>query len=207
MAKTDLFNIEGEVVGEVELNDAIFAIEPNEDVVHRIVKNQLANRRQGTAKTKTRSEVSGGGRKPYRQKGTGRARQGSIRAANHVGGGVIFGPVPRDYRYTTNKKMRRLAMKSVLSNALTDSRLKVLDEFELNEIKTKQVVRTIDNLKLEGSTLIILADKNENVEKSARNIKDVKTALVNTMNVFDLVKYNNIVFTNSAINKVQEVYV
>ncbi|NLZ71063.1 MAG: 50S ribosomal protein L4 [Clostridiaceae bacterium] len=207
MAKTDLFNIEGEVVGEVELNDAIFAIEPNEDVVHRIVKNQLANRRQGTAKTKTRSEVSGGGRKPYRQKGTGRARQGSIRAANHVGGGVIFGPVPRDYRYTTNKKMRRLAMKSVLSNALTDSRLKVLDEFELNEIKTKQVVKTIDNLKLEGSTLFILADKNENVEKSARNIKDVKTALVNTMNVFDLVKYNNIVFTNSAINKVQEVYV
>ncbi|NLJ94856.1 MAG: 50S ribosomal protein L4 [Clostridiaceae bacterium] len=207
MAKTDLFNIDGEIVGEVELNDAIFAIEPNEDVVHRIVKNQLANRRQGTAKVKNRSEVRGGGRKPFRQKGTGRARQGSIRAGNHVGGGVIFGPTPRSYNYRTNKKMARLAMKSVLSSALANSKIKVLDEFELSEIKTKQVVTAMENLKLDGSTLFIFADKNENVEKSARNIKDVQTGLVNTMNVYDLVKYDNVVFTNSAIEKVQEVYI
>lgn len=207
MAKTSLYNMQGEVVGEIELNDTIFGIEPNLDVVHRIVKNQLANRRQGTAKTKTRSEVSGGGRKPYRQKGTGRARQGSIRAANHVGGGIIFGPVPRDYRYTTNKKMRRLAMKSVLSQALNDQRMKVLDTFELEAIKTKEVVKVLNNLKLEGTTLVILAEPDQTVERSAANIKDVKTALVNTMNVFDLLKYKNIIFTNSAVNKVQEVYV
>lgn len=199
--------MKGEVVGEIELNDAIFAIEPHVDVVHRIVKNQLANRRQGTAKVKTRSEVRGGGRKPYRQKGTGRARQGSIRAANHVGGGIIFGPVPRDYRYTTNKKMRRLAMKSVLSQALTDERIKVLETFELDAIKTKEVVNVINNLKVEGTTLFILSEPNKVVEKSAANIKDVKTALVNTMNVFDLLKYKNVIFTNSAVEKVQEVYV
>ncbi len=207
MAKTSLYNMKGEVVGEIELNDAIFAIEPHVDVVHRIVKNQLANRRQGTAKVKTRSEVRGGGRKPYRQKGTGRARQGSIRAANHVGGGIIFGPVPRDYRYTTNKKMRRLAMKSVLSQALTDERIKVLETFELDAIKTKEVVNVINNLKVEGTTLFILSEPNKVVEKSAANIKDVKTALVNTMNVFDLLKYKNVIFTNSAVEKVQEVYV
>ncbi len=207
MAKTSLFNLKGEIVGEIELLDSIFAIEPNQDVVHRIVKNQLANRRQGTAKVKTRSEVSGGGRKPYRQKGTGRARQGSIRAANHVGGGIIFGPTPRSYRYTTNKKMRRLAMKSVLSQALQDDRIKVLDNFELPEIKTRQVVDAMGNLKLEGSTLFILADVNQNVQKSAANIKDVKTILVNTMNVFDLLKYKNVVFTNTAVEKVQEVYI
>ncbi len=207
MAKIDLLNMKGENVGEIELNDAIFGIEPNLDVVHRIVKNQLANRRQGTAKTKTRAEVSGGGRKPYRQKGTGRARQGSIRAANHVGGAVIFGPIPRSYRYTTNKKMRRLAMKSVLSQALADQRIKVLDSFDLAEIKTKEVVNVINNLKVEGSVLFILDQPNFNVQKSAANIKDVKTALVNTMNVFDLLKYKNVIFTNSAVNRVEEVYV
>lgn len=207
MAKTNLYNMQGEVVGDIELEDAVFGIEPNEDVIHRIVKNQLANRRQGTAKVKTRAEVRGGGRKPFRQKGTGRARQGSIRAGNHVGGGVIFGPTPRSYRTSTNKKMRRLAMKSVLSQALIDEKLKVLDNFDLAEIKTKEVLKTINNLKIQGSTLIIMSEPNFNVEKSATNIKDVKTALVNTMNVFDLLKYQNVIFTNSAIDKVQEVYV
>lgn len=207
MAKTNLYNMQGEVIGDIEMIDSIFGIEPNEDVVHRLVKHQLANRRQGTSKVKTRSEVRGGGRKPHRQKGTGRARQGSIRAGNHVGGGVIFGPTPRSYRASTNKKVRRLAMKSVLSQALIDERIKVLDKFELSDIKTKEVINTINNLKVEGSALIIMAEPNLNVEKSAANIKDVKTALVNTMNVFDLLKYENIIFTNSAVNEVQEVYV
>ncbi|NLJ71309.1 MAG: 50S ribosomal protein L4 [Clostridiaceae bacterium] len=207
MAKTNLYNMQGEIIGDIELADTIFGIEPNQDVVHRIVKNQLANKRQGTSKVKGRSEVSGGGRKPYRQKGTGRARQGSIRAGNHVGGGVIFGPVPRDYSYKTNKKMRRLAMKSVLSQALSADRIKVLDKLELKEIKTKEMVKTINNLELQGSALFIMAESNRNVEKSAANIKDVKTALVNTMNVYDLLKYRNIIFTNEAVNKVQEVYV
>lgn len=207
MAKTNLYNMQGEVIGDIEMIDSIFGIEPNEDVVHRLVKHQLANRRQGTSKVKTRSEVRGGGRKPHRQKGTGRARQGSIRAGNHVGGGVIFGPTPRSYRASTNKKVRRLAMKSVLSQALIDERIKVLDKFELSDIKTKEVINTINNLKVEGSALIIMSEPNLNVEKSAANIKDVKTALVNTMNVFDLLKYENIIFTNSAVNEVQEVYV
>lgn len=207
MAKTNLYNMQGEIIGDVELEDAIFGIEPNEDVVHRIVKNQLANKRQGTSKVKGRSEVRGGGRKPYRQKGTDRARQGSIRAANHVGGGVVFGPVPRDYSYKTNKKMRRLAMKSVLSQALSADRIKVLDKLELEEIKTKEMVKTINNLKLQGSAIFIIAKPDFNVEKSAANIKDVKTALVNTMNVLDLLKYKNIIFTNEAVDKVQEVYV
>jgi large subunit ribosomal protein L4 len=199
--------MQGEIVGDIELEDAIFGIEPNEDVVHRIVKNQLANRRQGTSKVKNRSEVRGGGRKPHRQKGTGRARQGSIRAGNHVGGGVIFGPTPRDFSYKTNKKMRRLAMKSILSQALSSDRIKVLDKLELEQIKTKDMVNTINNLKLDGSALFVIAEPDSNIEKSTANIKDVKTIWVNTMNVFDLVKYNNIVFTNEAVNKVQEVYV
>ncbi|MDI9490053.1 MAG: 50S ribosomal protein L4 [Clostridiaceae bacterium] len=207
MAKTNLYNMQGEIVGDIELEDAIFGIEPNEDVVHRIVKNQLANRRQGTSKVKNRSEVRGGGRKPHRQKGTGRARQGSIRAGNHVGGGVIFGPTPRDFSYKTNKKMRRLAMKSILSQALSSDRIKVLDKLELEQIKTKDMVNTINNLKLDGSALFVIAEPDSNIEKSTANIKDVKTIWVNTMNVFDLVKYNNIVFTNEAVNKVQEVYV
>ncbi|NLM18517.1 MAG: 50S ribosomal protein L4 [Clostridiaceae bacterium] len=206
MAKTKLYNMQGEIIGDIELADAIFGIEPNQDVVHRVVKNQLANKRQGTSKAKGRSEVRGGGRKPYRQKGTGRARQGSIRAANHVGGGVIFGPVPRDYSYKTNKKMRRLAMKSVLSQALSADRIKVLDKLELKEIKTKEMVKTINNLELRGSAIFIMVGPDRNVEKSAANIKDVKTALVNTMNVYDLLKYRNIIFTNEAVNKVQEVY-
>lgn len=207
MAKTNLYNMQGEIVGDIELEDAIFGIEPNEDVVHRIVKNQLANRRQGTSKVKNRSEVRGGGRKPHRQKGTGRARQGSIRAGNHVGGGVIFGPTPRDFSYKTNKKMRRLAMKSILSQALSSDRIKVLDKLELEQIKTKDMVNTINNLKLDGSALFVIAEPDSRIEKSTANIKDVKTIWVNTMNVFDLVKYNNIVFTNEAVNKVQEVYV
>lgn len=207
MAKTNLYNMQGEIVGDIELEDAIFGIEPNEDVVHRIVKNQLANRRQGTSKVKNRSEVRGGGRKPHRQKGTGRARQGSIRAGNHVGGGVIFGPTPRDFSYKTNKKMRRLAMKSILSQALSSDRIKVLDKLELEQIKTKDMVNTINNLKLDGSALFVIAEPDSKIEKSTANIKDVKTIWVNTMNVFDLVKYNNIVFTNEAVNKVQEVYV
>ena len=206
MPKIDVYNMEGKKVSDVELNDNVFGIEPNEAVVHSVLVNYLANQRQGTQSTKTRSEVSGGGRKPWRQKGTGRARQGSIRAPQWVKGGIALGPKPRSYKYTVNKKERRLAIRSVLSSKVLENNLVVLDKAEMKEIKTQAMVKTLENLKVEGKTLILLPEKNENVQKSARNIKDVKTTLVNTINVYDLLKYNKLVVTIDAVKKLEEVY-
>jgi large subunit ribosomal protein L4 len=206
MPKIDVYNMEGKKVSDVELNDNVFGIEPNEAVVHSVLVNYLANQRQGTQSTKTRSEVSGGGRKPWRQKGTGRARQGSIRAPQWVKGGIALGPKPRSYKYTVNKKERRLAIRSVLSSKVLENNLVVLDKAEMKEIKTQAMVKTLANLKVEGKTLILLPERNENVQKSARNIKNVKTTLVNTINVYDLLKYNKLVVTLDAVKKLEEVY-
>ncbi len=206
MPKIDVYNMEGKKVSNVELNDNVFGIEPNEAVVHSVLVNYLANQRQGTQSTKTRSEVSGGGRKPWRQKGTGRARQGSIRAPQWVKGGIALGPKPRSYKYTVNKKERRLAIRSVLSSKVLENNLVVLDKAEMKEIKTQAMVKTLANLKVEGKTLILLPERNENVQKSARNIKNVKTTLVNTINVYDLLKYNKLVVTLDAVKKLEEVY-
>ena len=206
MPKIDVYNMEGKKVSDVELNDNVFGIEPNEAIVHSVLVNYLANQRQGTQSTKTRSEVSGGGRKPWRQKGTGRARQGSIRAPQWVKGGIALGPRPRSYKYTVNKKERRLAIRSVLSSKVLENNLVVLDKAEMKEIKTQAMVKTLANLKVEGKTLILLPEKNENVQKSARNIKNVKTTLVNTINVYDLLKYNKLVITLDAVKKLEEVY-
>ena len=206
MPKIDVYNMEGKKVSDVELNDNVFGIEPNEAVVHSVLVNYLANQRQGTQSTKTRSEVSGGGRKPWRQKGTGRARQGSIRAPQWVKGGIALGPRPRSYKYTVNKKERRLAIRSVLSSKVLENNLVVLDKAEMKEIKPQAMVKTLANLKVEGKTLILLPEKNENVQKSARNIKNVKTTLVNTINVYDLLKYNKLVVTLDAVKKLEEVY-
>ena len=206
MAKVDVINMEGAVVGSIELSDAIFGIQPNEDVLHRAILNQLANRRQGTHSTKTRSEVRGGGKKPYRQKGTGRARQGSTRAAQWVGGGIIFGPKPRDYSYTLPKKMRRLALKSALSAKYNDGGIIVLDTLELPEVKTKRMVTMLEKIGAGRSALLVLADKNENVELSARNLSGLQLARVNTINVFDILKFDKFVMTRAAVDKVQEVY-
>ncbi len=206
MPKIDVYNMEGKKVSDVELNDNVFGIEPNEAVVHSVLVNYLANQRQGTQSTKTRSEVSGGGRKPWRQKGTGRARQGSIRAPQWVKGGIALGPKPRSYKYTVNKKEKRLAIRSVLSSKVLENNLVVLDKAEMKEIKTQAMVKTLANLKVEGKTLILLPEKNENVQKSARNIKNVKTTLVNTINVYDLLKYNKLVVTLDAVKKLEEVY-
>lgn len=206
MPKIDVYNMEGKKVSDVELNDNVFGIEPNEAIVHSVLVNYLANQRQGTQSTKTRSEVSGGGRKPWRQKGTGRARQGSIRAPQWVKGGIALGPKPRSYKYTVNKKERRLAIRSVLSSKVLENNLVVLDKVEMKEIKTQAMVKTLENLKVTGKTLILLPEKNENVQKSARNIKNVKTTLVNTINVYDLLKYNNLVVTLDAVKKLEEVY-
>ena len=206
MPKIDVYNMEGKKVSDVELNDNVFGIEPNEAIVHSVLVNYLANQRQGTQSTKTRSEVSGGGRKPWRQKGTGRARQGSIRAPQWVKGGIALGPRPRSYKYTVNKKERRLAIRSVLSSKVLEDNLVVLDKAEMKEIKTQAMVKTLANLKVEGKTLILLPERNENVQKSARNIKNVKTTLVNTINVYDLLKYNKLVVTLDAVKKLEEVY-
>lgn len=207
MAIVDVYNMEGAVTGSLELSDAIFGIEPNQDVLHRVILNQLANRRQGTHSTKTRSEVNGGGRKPYRQKGTGRARQGSTRSAQHVGGGIIFGPKPRDYSYTLPKKVRRLAMKSALSTKVAAGNLIVIDTLELPEIKTQRMVQFLGNIGASKSTLLVTAVRNEIIERSTRNIVGIKTALVNTINVFDILKFEKFVVTKEAVLKVQEVYV
>ena len=206
MPKVDVYNIEGKKVSDIELNEAIFGIEPNEDIVHSVLVNYLANQRQGTQNTKTRTEVSGGGRKPWRQKGTGRARQGSIRAPHWVGGGVALGPKPRSYKYRVNKKERRLAIRSVLSSKVLENELVVVDAINFKEIKTKNMVNALTNLKVEGKTLIVLPEKNENVQKSARNIEGVKTSLVNTINVYDLLKYTNLVVTLDTVKKLEEVY-
>ena len=206
MPKVDVYDIKGKKVSDVELADSVFGIEPNEAVVHSVLVNYLANQRQGTQSTKTRAEVRGGGRKPWRQKGTGRARQGSIRAPQWVKGGIALGPRPRSYKYTVNKKERRLAIRSVLSSKVLENNLVVLDKAEMKEIKTQAMVKTLANLKVEGKTLILLPERNENVQKSARNIKNVKTTLVNTINVYDLLKYNKLVLTVDAVKSLEEVY-
>ena len=206
MPKIDVYDIEGKKVNDVELNEDIFGIIPNEELVHSVIVNYLANQRQGTQSTKTRAEVRGGGKKPWRQKGTGRARQGSIRAPHWVGGGIALGPKPRSYSYKLNKKEKRLAIKSCLSSKVIENELTVVDKIELKEIKTKEVAKMLNNLKLAGKTLIVLADKNENVQKSARNIEGVKTLSVNTINAYDLVNYNNLVITLDTVKKLEEVY-
>ncbi len=206
MPNIDVYDIQGKKVSTVELKDEIFGIEPNEAVVHSVLVNFLANQRQGTQNTKTRSEVSGGGRKPWRQKGTGRARQGSIRAPQWIKGGIALGPKPRSYKYTVNKKEKRLAIKSCLSSKVLEKELVVVDSLPLKEIKTKEMVKALNNLKVEGKTLILLPEKNETVQKSARNIEGVKTTLVNTINVYDLLKYKNLVITLDTVKKLEEVY-
>ena len=206
MPKIDVYDIQGKKVSTVDLKEEIFGIEPNETVVHSVLVNFLANQRQGTQNTKTRAEVRGGGRKPWRQKGTGRARQGSIRAPQWIKGGIALGPKPRSYKYRVNKKEKRLAIKSCLSSKVLENELVVVDSLPLKEIKTKEMVKTLNNLKVEGKTLILLPEKNETVQKSARNIEGVKTTLVNTINVYDLLKYKNLVITLDTVKKLEEVY-
>ena len=206
MPKVDVYNVEGKKVKELELNENVFGIEPNENIVHSAVVNYLANQRQGTQNTKTRAEVSGGGRKPWRQKGTGRARQGSIRAPQWIKGGIALGPRPRSYVYKINKKERRLAIRSVLSSKVMNNELVVLDSLELKEIKTANMVKTLENLKVTEKALVLLPENNLNVQMSARNIEGVKTLTVNTINVYDLVKYSKVIVTENAVKKLEEVY-
>ena len=205
MANVSVYNIEGKEVGTIDLNDAVFGVEVNEHLVHMAVVNQLANNRQGTQKAKTRSEVSGGGRKPWRQKGTGHARQGSTRAPQWTGGGVVFAPVPRDYSFKMNKKEKRAALKSVLTSKVQENKFIVLDELKLAEVKTKEMKKVLDNLKV-NNALVIIGDDSENVALSARNIAGVQTASVNTINVFDMLKYNTIIATKSSVASIEEVY-
>lgn len=205
MANVSVYNMEGNEVGSMELNDAVFGVEVNEHLVHMAVVQQLANNRQGTQKAKTRSEVSGGGRKPWRQKGTGHARQGSTRAPQWTGGGVVFAPVPRDYSFKMNKKEKRAALKSVLTSKVQENKFIVLDELKLAEVKTKEMKKVLDNLKV-NNALVIIGDDSENVALSARNIAGVQTASVNTINVFDMLKYNTIIATKSSVASIEEVY-
>ena len=205
MANVSVLNMEGKEVGSMELNDAVFGVEINEHLVHQAVVLQLANNRQGTQKAKTRSEVSGGGRKPWRQKGTGHARQGSTRAPQWTGGGVVFAPVPRDYSFKMNKKEKRAALKSVLTSKVQENKFIVLDELKLAEVKTKEMKKVLDNLKV-NNALVIIGDDSENVALSARNIAGVQTASVNTINVFDMLKYNTIIATKSSVASIAEVY-
>ena len=205
MAKVSVFNMEGKEVGSLDLNDAVFGVEVNEHLVHMAVVQQLANNRQGTQKAKTRSEVRGGGRKPWRQKGTGHARQGSTRSPQWTGGGVVFAPVPRDYSFKLNKKEKRAALKSALSSRVQDGKLIIVDELKLDEIKTKQFAKIMNNLKVEKA-LVVLSEKDENVVMSARNLPAVKTALTNTINVYDILKYNTLVLTKDAVKSIEEVY-
>lgn len=206
MAKLDIYNLSGAVTGSIELNDDIFGIEPNQNAISAVVRNQLANRRQGTHSTKTRSEVSGGGKRPWRQKGTGRARHGSTRSAQYVGGGVIFGPTPRDYSYVVPKKIKRLAMKSALSLKAKAGKIIVVENFDLAEIKTKAAVEALKALNAEKA-LVVLEGKNQNAELSVRNIPTAKYAFYNTINVFDILKYDSFLVTKAAVEKIQEVYV
>ena len=205
MANVSVYNMEGKEVGTIELNDAVFGVEINEHLVHMAVVQQLANKRQGTQKAKTRSEVSGGGRKPWRQKGTGHARQGSTRAPQWTGGGVVFAPAPRDYSFKLNKKEKRAALKSALTSKVQDQKLIVVDELKFDEIKTKNFAAVMNNLKAKKA-LVVLADNDEKVMASARNIADVQTALTNTINVYDIMKANNVVLTKDAVAKIEEVY-
>ena len=205
MANVSVYNMEGKEVGTMELNDAVFGVEVNEHLVHLAVVQQLANNRQGTQKAKTRSEVSGGGRKPWRQKGTGHARQGSTRAPQWTGGGVVFAPVPRDYTFKMNKKEKRLALKSVLTSRVQENKLVVLDELKFDGIKTKDMQKVLNNLNV-SKALVVIDENDQNVVLSARNIADVKTALTNTINVFDILKYNTVVVTKAAVATIEEVY-
>ena len=201
MPKVNVYNVLGEQVGEIELSDSVFGVEVNEHALYQVVKNHLANRRQGTQSAKTRAEVRGGGRKPWRQKGTGRARHGSIRAPQWVGGGVVFAPKPRDYSYRVPKKIRRLAMKSALSSKVLNEEIIVLEELNLEEPKTKEMVKILDNIKASKKALIVMDEKNINVIKSARNIPNVETALVNTLNVYDILNYDSFIITKDAVKK------
>ncbi len=205
MANVSVYNMEGKEVGTIELNDAVFGAPVNEHLVHMAVVQQLANNRQGTQKAKTRSEVSGGGRKPWRQKGTGHARQGSIRAPQWKGGGVVFAPVPRDYSFKLNKKEKRAALKSALTSRVLDGKLIVVDELKFDEIKTKKFKAVMDNLKV-NKALVVLADNDEKVVMSARNIPTVKTSQVNTINVYDILKGDTLILTKDAVAKIEEVY-
>ena len=205
MANVSVYNMEGKEVGTIELNDAIFGIEANEHVMHLAVVQYLANQRQGTQSTKTRAEVRGGGRKPYRQKGTGRARQGSIRSPQWVGGGVVFAPKPRDYRMSLNKKLKRVALKSALSAKVANEKLIVLDSIELPEQKTRAMVKVLANLKVEKA-LIVTSDVCDTVVRTARNIQGVATATVGTLNTYDVLKYDALILTKDAVEKVEEVY-
>ena len=205
MANVSVYNFEGNNVGDMELNDAVFGVEVNEHLVHMAVVSQLANKRQGTQSAKTRSEVSGGGRKPWRQKGTGHARQGSTRAPQWTGGGIVFAPKPRDYSFKMNKKEKNLALKSVLTSKVAEDKLIVLDSISFDEIKTKKMVAVLNNLKADKA-LVVLNDNDKNVILSAKNIPDVKTALTNTINVYDILKYDKLIVTKDAVATIEEVY-
>ena len=205
MANVSVYNMEGKEVGTIDLNDAVFGVEVNEHLVHMAVVAQLANKRQGTQKAKTRSEVSGGGRKPWRQKGTGHARQGSTRSPQWTGGGMVFAPTPRDYTITLNKKEKRAALKSALTSRVNENKFVVVDELKFDEVKTKNFKAVMNNLKV-SKALVVLADNDQNTVLSARNIPEVKTSLVNTINVFDILKYNTVVATKAAVASIEEVY-
>ena len=205
MANVSVYNIEGNEVGTIDLNDAVFGVEVNEHLLHMAVVNQLANKRQGTQKAKTRSEVSGGGRKPWRQKGTGHARQGSTRAPQWTGGGVVFAPTPRDYSFKLNKKEKRAALKSALTSRVLENKFIVLEDMNFGEIKTKNFQNMLNNLNV-SKALVVLGDDSRNAELSARNIADVKTAKTNTINVYDILKYNTVVTTKACVATIEEVY-
>ena len=205
MANVSVYNMEGKEVEKIDVSDAVFGVEVNEHLVHMAVVQQLANRRQGTQKAKTRSEVSGGGRKPWRQKGTGHARQGSTRAPQWTGGGVVFAPVPRDYSFKMNKKEKRLALKSVLTSRVLENKLIVLDELKMDEYKTKQFKKVMENLNVKKG-LVVLAENDDKVERSARNLSGINTALTNTINVYDILKSDTLVLTKDAVKKIEEVY-
>ena len=206
MPKIDVVDMKGKKVSDLELAENVFGIEPNKAVVHSVLVNYLANQRQGTQSTKTRAEVRGGGKKPWRQKGTGRARQGSIRAPQWIKGGIALGPKPRSYKYAVNKKERQLAIKSILSSKVLEKELTVVDKLEVKEVKTKTMVKVLADMKVEGKTLIVLPEKNNEVYMSSRNIEGVKTILLNNINVFDLLKYTNLVLPVDTVKKLEKVY-
>ncbi len=206
MSKVTMLNMAGQEAGQIELKDEIFGIEPNQNAVHAVIKNILANRRQGTQSAKTRAEVRGGGRKPFRQKGTGRHRQGSTTDPSQVGGGVVFAPKPRSYRYTLPKKLRRLAMLSALSSKAAENELLFMDYIKFDQPKTKEMIKMLENVKAGKKALIVMAEKDENTIRSAANIKGVRTALVTTMNVYDIINHTNFIVTKEAVKKIEEVY-
>lgn len=206
MSEVKMLNMAGETVGTIELNDAVFGIEPNQNAVHAVVKNILANKRQGTQSAKTRAEVRGGGKKPFRQKGTGRHRQGSSTDPSQVGGGVVFAPKPRSYRYTLPKKLRRLAMLSALSSKVQENEIIVVDKLSFEAPKTKEMIKVLSNLNAEKKALIVMAEKDENVIKSAANIQGIRTALVGTMNVYEIINHTSFIVTEEAVKKIEEVY-